>query len=248
MSTDAFIHLPHLRGKMVAAEDSRMRMTPERLADWDLRAEKLGRPRNWRLTDAERELTRITALRSQNAAAETPGDLWIYAYGSLMWDPGFHFAEVRLARLEGYVRRFSHRTYLGRGSPDCPGLMLTLEKGEGHCIGLAFRITAEMAEAESIILWRREMLRGGYCPLMLPMTTPQGDINALVFACNTAHPDYMGNLPMSEAACMIARGAGMIGTNREYLENLTRQLKHLQIEDAYLTQLLEKVIVEGGGA
>jgi cation transport protein ChaC len=130
---------------------------------------------------------------------------------------------------------------MGRGSSEAPGLMLTLERGDGACTGLAFRIEANRAEAESTILWRREMLRGGYVPTLVPVSTPQGAVSALVFACNHAHPDYVGELPLPEAGRMIARGCGVLGTNRQYIEDLALQLAHLGIEDAYLTELLTHV-------
>src|SRR5262249_60117835 len=101
---------------------------------------------------------------------------WVYGYGSLMWDPGFHFAEIRLAEVEGYQRRFTLKTEIARGSRARPALMLSLERQPGRCQGLAFRIAADMAEGESMILWRREMLAGGYCPAMVSMTTPQGPV------------------------------------------------------------------------
>ena len=78
--------------------------------------------------------------------------------------------------------------------------MLSLEKQDGCCRGLAFRIAADDVHAESAILWRREMLRGGYAPAMVPMTTPQGPITALAFASNIAHPGYVGELPFAETA------------------------------------------------
>jgi len=241
LSSDAFTHLPGLRGKLVAPEESKLRLTPEVMVAWDARAMKLGRPADWRLADSERERLRRDCLGELDCAASAARDLWIFGYGSLMWDPGFHFAEVRLAQLQGYVRRFSFRTYLGRGSLEAPGLMLTLEKGAGACTGLAFRIEAAQAEAESTILWRREMLRGGYAPTLVPVSTPQGEVCALVFACNHEHPDYVGELPLAEAGRMIARGSGVLGTNRQYIEDLAMQLAHLGIEDAYLAELLVHV-------
>jgi cation transport protein ChaC len=78
-----------------------------------------------------------------------------------MWDPGFHFAEVRLADIEGFQRRFTYKITIGRGTPEHPALMVALEQRPGRCRGLAFRIAADMVDAESEILWRREMLRGG---------------------------------------------------------------------------------------
>jgi cation transport protein ChaC len=158
-----------------------------------------------------------------------------------MWDPGFHFAEVRLADVEGYQRRFTLKINLGRGSQDHPALMLSLEPQQGRCHGLAFRIAASAVHAETAILWRREMLRGGYAPAMVPMRTPQGPIDALAFVSNPSHPSYVGELPFAETAAMIASGKGILGTNREYLVQLAMQLDALGIGDPYVAQLYAEI-------
>jgi cation transport protein ChaC len=240
---DAFTHLPQLRDKIKPAEKSELRVTPEVMAFWDERARALGRPANWRLSDPEIEDSRKAVLGSLDFDA----GLWVYGYGSLMWDPGVHFAEVRLADLTGHQRRFNYRTSIARGTAEHPALMLSLEPGPGCCQGLAFRITGESAETESTILWRREMIRGGYVPAMLPVTTPQGEVSALVFGNNASHPDYAGELSLEDTAAIIATAAGVMGTNRDYLEQVARQLDTLDIQDDYVAQLLQ--IVRGiGGA
>ena len=240
MILDAFTHLPALRGKLKPVEASELRGTPERLAVWDERARSAGYPPGWRLSDQQLEDTRRALLADHIGANR---DLWIYGYGSLMWDPGFHFTEVRLAHLPGYQRRFTYWTRIARGTRERPALMLTLERVAAECLctGLAFRIAGDVAETESAMLWRREMLRGGYCPTLLPVDTPQGSINALVFACNHDHPDYAGEMPLDDTAAIIAVAAGAIGTNRDYLEQMAQQLDALAIEDAYVEQLLQRV-------
>lgn len=85
------------------------------------------------------------------------------------------------------------------------------------------------------------MLLGGYRPLLLPTSTPQGTITALAFTANTAHSSYAEELPIDETADLIARGSGVMGTNREYLEQLAGQLRALAIDDPYVQQLLECV-------
>lgn len=234
---DPFAHLPQLRDRVTPPAQSRLRVTPEVLAAWDERARKAGQPPNWRLPDHAIEASRRATL----ARIGEGEDLWIYAYGSLMWDPSFHFSEVRRATLEGYGRRFSYRSSLGRGTPERPGLMLTLEKAAGRCEGLAFRIEAAIAEAESSVLWRREMVRGGYAPTVAPVATPHGKVRAVVFACNTAHPDYLGSLPIAEKAAVIARAAGFNGSNRAYLEHLASVLECVEAEDEYVSELLAQV-------
>jgi cation transport protein ChaC len=233
LTADAFIHLPKLRSRVTHPEKSRLRLTPEMFAMWEQRIRAAGWPEGWRLSDEVIEASRLAVLGDHKAE----DDLWIYSYGSLMWDPGFHFAEVRLADVEGYQRRFTLKINLGRGSQDHPALMLSLEPQQGRCHGLAFRIAASAVHAETAILWRREMLRGGYAPAMVPMATPQGPITALAFVSNSSHPSYVGELPLDETAAMIASGKGILGTNREYLVQLATQLDALGIDDPYVAQL-----------
>jgi len=133
LTQDAFIHLPNLRERVTPPEKSLLRLTPEMFAMWEQRARAAGLPANWRLSDEIIEASRLTLLGEHGNG----DDLWIYCYGSLMWDPGFHFAEVRLADVEGYQRRFTLKIELGRGSREHPALMLSLEAQAGCCRGLA---------------------------------------------------------------------------------------------------------------
>ena len=222
---------------MTHPEKSLLRLTPEMFAMWERRARAAGWPEGWRLPDEVIEASRLAVLGDHRAGC----DLWIYCYGSLMWDPGFHFAEVRLADVEGFQRRFTLKINLGRGSHDHPALMLSLEPQQGRCHGLAFRIAADSVHTETAILWRREMLRGGYAPAMVPMLTPQGPIEALAFVSNPSHPSYVGELPFAETARLIASGKGILGTNRDYLVQLATQLDALDIDDPYVAQLHAKI-------
>ena len=237
MNDDAFLHLPQLRGRVTPPEQSTLRVTPALMAAWDERARLAGREACWRWTDEQIEASRQTVL----GAWHPEQDLWVFSYGSLMWDPGFHFTEVRRADLRGFRRRFSFKTELGRGSPEFPGLMLSLEAGAGHCCGLVFRIAAASVQAESAIVWRREMVRGSYRPTLHPVSTPQGDTLALVFASNPGFADHVGELPLGQAAAMIATASGFLGSNRQYLEQMAEQLVHLEIEDNYVQELLHEV-------
>ena len=85
------------------------------------------------------------------------------------------------------------------------------------------------------------MLRGGYSPALVPMSTPQGPITALAFVSNPAHASYVGELPLDETAAVIASGKGILGTNREYLAQLATQLEALGIEDPYVGELHRQI-------
>ena len=136
---DPFSHHPELRGKIVDPRQSFLRSFT--IADLSAKMTELGLPLDWWHTDEERE-----AMRAETLAGRRDSDLWVFAYGSLMWDPAFRFAEVRRARVPDYARRFILKdTYGARGTFDSPGLMAALDKGPG-CEGLLFRIAREHIE------------------------------------------------------------------------------------------------------
>jgi glutathione-specific gamma-glutamylcyclotransferase len=230
---DPYTHLPHLRGCLTPPDQSALRITPQHLANWDRDACARGLPADWRWSEQQIEASRCALL----GEAPPQDDLWVFGYGSLMWDPAIHFSEVRQAELAGHARRFSYKTMMGRGTPERPALMLTLEPGASTCCGLVFRVPRALAAEESAMLWRREMVRGGYRPQRLPVHTPQGPVQALAFLSNPAHPGYIGELPLAESAAIIAAAAGQLGRNRDYLRQLDQQLLRLGVADPYIHQL-----------
>lgn len=234
MKNDAFRHLPELSGKILLADDSALRATDEVLATWDAQARLHGLGPDWRMSDDALEASRGLVLQSLNGEH----DLWIFAYGSLLWDPGFYFDEVRRATLEGHQRQFNYKTTIGRGTPDQPGLVLSVEPQAGHCQGLVFRIDASIADQESRMFWRREMIFGGYQPIFLPIRTPQGSVDALVLRSNPGHPSHAGDMSLHETAAVIASACGSHGRNLDYLRKLVDQLGRLAIEDGYVQRLM----------
>ena len=223
LNDDAFKYVPDLRGRILDPLTSRFRNLDYKNID-ELAAEQ-GLGPDWRRTDAEREATRAEALAGRDGE-----DLWVFAYGSLMWDPGFLFEEVRLALLPDYQRCFCLMTEVGRGSPTAPGLMAALDCG-GTCEGLAFRIAGERVDTETEIIWRREMIIQGYVPTFVGLDTAQGTVEGLAFVVDHSGPRYLPDHDPDDAARMIAQGVGQLGTNIEYLDNLAEQLDLLGIHD-----------------
>jgi cation transport protein ChaC len=226
---DAFAHVPALAGKIIEPEKSFFRLARERYVELDRMAQEQGMPPDWRLSHEAREATRAQALAGRNA------DLWVFAYGSLMWDPGIHIVEIRRATLHGYHRRFCLKTTLGRGSRERPGLMAALDRG-GICHGLALRVPSEHVDRETEILWAREMLAGSYVPSFVAVETPQGNVEALTFEINRGNSRYV-TLELEEMARMIANGRGRIGSNLEYLDNLAERLELLGFSDPALDEV-----------
>ena len=200
--TDPFAHHPELRGRIADAETSFFRrFSVEALFKQHPHLEVM---RTWVYTDSVREVIRAGVLEGQD------DDLWIFAYGSLMWDPALRFAEVRRAFAGAHARRFILMDDKGaRGTKDAPGLMAALDTGEG-CDGLAFRIRAEDVEVETQILFRREAIGPGYIPGFVPVRIGGAEVRALTFLADHDYPGIRGDITRSEQIRFIATGAGFL--------------------------------------
>jgi cation transport protein ChaC len=167
--------------------------------------------------------------------------VWLFGYGSLIWNPAFHFVEARLGTIRGFHRRFCLWTHLGRGTPERPGLTLGLDRG-GACRGVIFRIAASEVAAELDIVWRREMVSGSYAPRWVEVATEAGPVPAIAFVINHAHPRYAGLLPDATVIETIAAAAGRLGPCADYLFNTVAHLDALGIADRPLRRLKRRVV------
>lgn len=171
---------------------------------------------------------------------------WLFAYGSLLWNPCVEVAEQQPARLYGYHRDFPLKLTYGRGSPGAPGLMLGLAPG-GSCRGVALRVPARHLERELLLVWRREMLTGVYRPRWLRLQTPVGAIEAIAFVVNPRHPCYCGRLDDDAVVELLSTGQGVLGTSAEYLENTVDHLEEQGIHDRRLRRLRARVAARLAG-
>ncbi len=194
------------------------------------------------LTDEE-----LATSRRDTLASAPSKDIWVFGYGSLIWNPAFHFVERRVGTIHGHHRRFCLWTTLGRGSPDCPGLMLGLDRG-GSCRGVVLRIAPEHVESEIDVLWRREMVSNAYVPTWVRAVTDGGEVPAIAFTINRGHERYAKKMSEEQTADVIARASGRIGPCRDYLLNTVDHLDQLGIHDRTMKRLAEKVRRQRAGA
>lgn len=164
-------------------------------------------------------------------------DIWIFGYGSLIWNPVVQFTQQLPALIYGYHRRFCMWTKIGRGSPDCPGLVLALDNG-GATRGVIFRLPKDNAMAELDILWRREMMADSYRPVWVTAQTEQGPIKALSFAIRRSSPIYAPRMDDRKMAEIIYEAKGFVGPCRDYLENTHKALQEAGIRDKVMDRLM----------
>ncbi len=180
------------------------------------------------------------SLTATVAARPKGAGWWIFAYGSLLWNPLFPFVEARPAMLRGLHRRFCLYSMASRGTPSAPGLVLGLDRG-GACTGVVYRLPAPVALEELHLLWRREMVVGSYRPKWVQVRSGQRQLVALTFTVRHDHPQYTGKLPLAEQARVIATSRGAFGSSLDYLERTRVALVTHGIVDAYLESLARSV-------
>jgi len=165
------------------------------------------------------------------------GDLWIFGYGSLMWDPGFPYVQWAPALIYGYHRALCISSNRWRGTPQRPGLVLGLDRG-GACRGIAFLLAQSDVRPALEALWAREMRRHVYRPRFLRTRLPDKDVNALAFIADPKHGSYMGGLSIRQIAERIATCCGARGANLEYLARTVAHLRELGVRDHHLQRVL----------
>jgi cation transport protein ChaC len=176
----------------------------------------------------------IAALRDGGEA------VWVFAYGSLMWNPDFAYAEARRGFLHGYHRSFCLYSRDYRGTPERPGLVLGLDRG-GSCHGIVYRLAPDRVGEALERIWAREMTGEVYRMRRLGVRTADGQIAALACVVRRESPDYAGHLSAQQAACLLAGAVGGRGSGREYLASTVRHLEALGIRDGMLHRITAEV-------
>ncbi|KAA1014552.1 gamma-glutamylcyclotransferase [Paraburkholderia panacisoli] len=182
----------------------------------------------------------------QGTLARRPkGPVWLFAYGSLIWNPLFEFSDSRRATLDGWHRSFCIRLVAGRGNVEHPGRMLALEAG-GRTEGLAFMLHEAGLERELGIVWMREMIGGVYQPKWERIAFEGGDeTHAIVFVVDEAHPLYETDSSVGTTAPIVARAAGHLGRNVDYAMRLSTSLAEHGMTDAYVDDLVAAMRAAG---
>ncbi len=178
---------------------------------------------------------------------DADGHLYVFAYGSLIWRPGFTHLGQEPATLRGFHRRFCLWSRHYRGTPEMPGLVLGLDRG-GSCRGVAFRVAGADAPEVLDYLEARENLNGDKVYDRRLLTLRLGTarlVRGIAYVADRAHPAYCRPCEASTAET-IARGRGEAGLNRDYLTNTASQLASLGLRDPGLERLVRLVMASPG--
>ena len=196
------------------------------------------------------DLSNLVLDASQHEGIEYPeGDFWVFAYGSLMWNPEFDYLRSEIACLEGYHRCLCLWSVEHRGTFEQPGLVMGLDQG-GSCLGRAFLISE--ARAPEIIdqLNQREMITGAYLSAMQPLRLATDEqVEGICLIVRKDHPQYAPHLEMNTVVELVRHARGNRGTNLEYVLNTVDHLREMGLPDAHLDRLAERLeaVLQGVG-
>lgn len=206
-----------------------------------------GMPSHSSLTDEqlERSLADVLAARPQ-------GPVWVFAYGSLIWNPLLTFDARSAGTLHGWRRSFCVRSVSVRGCEKWPGRVLGLERG-GQVRGVAFRLHDDQVDTELRVLWSREMAGGVYHPLWTRVALDDGqEAAAITFVANVEHSQFESDACASTVSRIAARAVGAFGSNAEYIRSLGKALTDHGLNDPYVDEIIrcldQYAPIEPGGA
>ncbi len=177
------------------------------------------------------------------SATQDSDDLWVFGYGSLMWRPGFDFVERVPARLIGMHRALCVYSFVHRGTPERPGLVLGLDRG-GMCRGIAFRVAAAARDKTMAYLREREQVTSVYLETMRRVELEdmaRRQVRALCFVVDRGHVQYAGRLSLEESVRHIRHGHGRSGPNRDYVLDAVQSLEALGYRETDLHFIAERL-------
>lgn len=209
-------------------------LTRRNLRDGSYRS-RLGMPEHLAWSEEQ-----IEASFAEAWARRPAGPVWVFAYGSLMWNPLLAFDEECTATLVGWHRSFCLRSVVGRGSPERPGRVLSLQPG-GQVQGVVLRFDDEAkAAAELRLLWAREMSSGAYRPRWVPVTLRDArTVDAIAFFADPDHWQHEADESAETVARVVAAASGLFGPNVDYVRALAQALADRRLADPYVDAIVD---------
>jgi len=174
---------------------------------------------------------------------QIPEELWVFGYGSLIWRPGFDYLERVEARLVGAHRALCVYSFVHRGTPERPGLVLGLDQG-GACRGIAYRVAANRRAETIAYLRAREQATMVYRESLRTIWLkgePARRVSALTYTVDRGHAQYAGRLSLEQQLHHVRQGHGKSGANRDYVIATVAALEQLGLRETELHLLAERL-------
>lgn len=217
---------------VLAPEPERHTITRKGLLDGTFLKRARAIPGLQALTDQQLEESLDDALRSLQRKQE----VWIFAYGSLIWNPAFEFENRVAASVKGWHRSFCLSAPFGRGTPENPTLFLALNQG-GSAEGVAYKLPKGREREELLLVWRREMFSEGYQAEWVKIHTKGDAFWAITFVANPDAKSFVGELAPEVVADRLRNARGPLGTGLEYLSDTIRHLEQVGLRDDLLNRI-----------
>lgn len=180
-------------------------------------------------------------IRSQLFKLAPKSNLWVFGYGSLMWNPEFTYTESTTARLYGYHRRLCLWSVRYRGTPEKPGLVVGMAPG-GSCSGIAFKVKDVDIESTIDYLYEREMVSNAYKPIIKDThLSDKRIVRALTFVSKPDHPQYAEKMSIAKITNVVADAHGPKGSNIEYIINTAAHLQTIGIDNTEIHHVANKL-------
>jgi glutathione-specific gamma-glutamylcyclotransferase len=206
----------------------------ELIADTARKALRKGELASRLWDDAQLETSRRGALAKWDGRRS----LWVFGYGSLVWNPQLEFSARIVGQVFGYHRALCLWSRINRGTPQRPGLVFGLKRG-GSCKGVAYEIRAQNVEHETELLWRREMLMGSYIPTWMQFRGDDGKTrDVLTFCVDPSGAGYAGQCCEQEMLAALCAAKGRYGTCMSYVTETLAALRAHGIDDRALARLV----------
>ncbi len=193
------------------------------------------------------DLSNLVLDANQHEGIEYPeGDFWVFAYGSLMWNPEFEYLRSEIACLEGYHRCLCLWSVEHRGTPERPGLVMGLDHG-GSCLGRAFLVSGDRAPSIIDRLNQREMITGAYLSEMQPLRLATDEmVEGICLIARKNHPQYAPHLELNTVVELVRHAHGNRGSNLEYVLNTVQHLREMGLPDAQLDRVARQLEATAG--
>jgi cation transport protein ChaC len=175
-------------------------------------------------------------------------DFWVFAYGSLMWRPGFEHLEQVTAHLSGARRALCVWSWVHRGTKEHPGLVLGLDRG-GSCRGVAYRVAGGKRDEVLAYLRERELVTDVYREVWRPLRLDRPDrptVSALTYVVDRNHRQYAANLSPEAILRHVRDSHGRSGANADYVVNTVRHLHSLGFRDPVMEKVAEALLAHAG--